>query len=328
VSESPNAIETSDLGRSFGKRIAVDQLSIAIPRGKVFGFLGPNGAGKTTTVRMLAGLIAATSGTALVAGYRLGSENKQIRRAVGILTEAPGLYGDLTALQNLVFFGGLYEVPEQKAIEQSERYLRLLDLWDRRDDKVNTFSKGMRQKLALVRALLHEPEVVFLDEPTAGLDPMAARTVHEFILRMRGEGRTVFLTTHNLTEADSLCDLIAVFRTRLLTLGTPAELREQLFGKGTLVRVRGEAASWQDLARSMSIVKSVRADGDTLYIGLDNPDDENPQLLAALIDAGAAVRYVTPMAPSLEEVYLQLVGEGTSESGEGSVTRSEAKADR
>jgi ABC-2 type transport system ATP-binding protein len=309
VNGADNAIETHDLSRAFRTRLAVDRLSIAIPSGKVFGFLGPNGAGKTTTVRMLAGLIAPTSGTARVAGYELGAENKQIRKSVGILTETPGLYGDLTALQNLIFFGGLYEVPAARAAEQAGRYLKMLDLWDRRDDKVSGFSKGMRQKLALVRALLHEPRVVFLDEPTAGLDPQAARTVHEFIGNMRAEGRTVFLTTHNLNEADALCDLIAVFRTRLLRLDTPSRLREQLFGKGTLVQVAGDARRWEDAARSLPFVKSVQAEGDTLSVGLDAPDDQNPQLLAALVHAGASVRYVRPVSGSLEEVYLELIGD-------------------
>ena len=304
-----NAIETHELSRAFGNRVAVDSLSIAIPSGKVFGFLGPNGAGKTTTVRMLSGLIAPTNGTARVVSYELGPANKQIRRSVGILTEAPGLYGDLTAMQNLIFFGGLYEVPEARSVEQAERYLTMLDLWDRRDDKVSTFSKGMRQKLALTRALLHEPQVVFLDEPTAGLDPLAARTVHEFINQMRTDGRTVFLTTHNLTEADALCDLIAVFRTRLLSLDTPARLRGQLFGKGTLVQIAGEADRWVEVVRDLPFVKEAQVEGDTLSVSLDDPDEQNPQLLAALVGAGAPVRYVKPVNPSLEEVYLHLVGE-------------------
>ena len=328
MSATDNAIETYELSRSFGARLAVDCLTIAIPAGTVFGFLGPNGAGKTTTVRILAGLIAPTSGTARVAGHELGPENKEIRRSVGILTETPGLYGDLTALQNLIFFGGLYEVPEERVRAQAEHYLKMLDLWERHDDKVRTFSKGMRQKLALARALLHEPGVVFLDEPTAGLDPQAARTVHEFIAGMRAEGRTVFLTTHNLTEADALCDLIAVFRTRLLSLGTPAQLREHLYGKGTLMQVAGEAASWEDVVRALPFVKSVRASEDTLSISLDDPDGQNPHLLEALVKAGAPIRYVRPMSASLEEVYLDLVGEDQNQDEAPRQAQAEAKVAR
>src|SRR5689334_17343968 len=170
-----NAIETQGLTRAFGGRVAVDDLTLAIPEGSVFGFLGPNGAGKTTTVRMLTALIAPTSGSASVAGHPLGAGNEAIRRSVGILTETPGLYDRLSARQNLLFFAQLYDVAPARAKAQAERYLRMLDLWDRRDDVVGGFSKGMRQKIAIVRALLHEPRVVFLDEPTAGLDPEASR---------------------------------------------------------------------------------------------------------------------------------------------------------
>jgi ABC-2 type transport system ATP-binding protein len=244
-----------------------------------------------------------------VAGFELGPDNKAIRRSVGILTETPGLYGDLTAWQNLLFFAGLYEVPEDRAGNQAERFLKMLDLWERRDDKVSGFSKGMRQKLALARALVHEPSVVFLDEPTAGLDPQAARTVHAFITEMRAEGRTVFLTTHNLNEADALCDLVAVFRTRLLAIDTPANLREHLFGKGTLVRVADAASQWEASVRALPFVKNVRASADTLNVSLDDPDSQNPALVQALVEAGAPVRYVQPAGGSLEQVYLDLVGE-------------------
>ena len=286
-------------------------MTLAIPKGKVFGFLGPNGAGKTTTLRMLAALIAPTSGRAWVAGHELGTEqgNRAIRKSLGFLTDTPGLYGNLTALQNLLFFAGLYEVAEGQAARQAERYLKMLDLWDRRDDKVGGFSKGMRQKLALVRALLHEPQVIFLDEPTSGLDPEAARTVHEFIGEIRAEGRSIVLTTHNLTEADALCDLIGVFRTRLLRLDTPSNLRAQLFGKGTIIQVVGDALPWLHTVRLLPFVTSASAERDALTVSLDDPDAQNPRLLSVLVAAGAQVRYVTPVARSLEEVYLQLIGE-------------------
>lgn len=309
-----NLIETHELTRTFGTRIAVDRLTLSISQGQVFGFLGPNGAGKTTTVRMLAALIAPTGGTATVDGHPLGEGNNDIRRSVGILTETPGLYDKLTAMQNLVFFAGLYDVPQARASQQAERYLRLMDLWERRDDKVGGFSKGMRQKLAITRALLHDPAVVFLDEPTAGLDPEAARTVHEFIRTLRSEGRTVFLTTHNLTEADALCDTIGVFRTRLLRMGSPAELRSHLFGAGTLVTLGSEASPWAGTVRALPFVKQVSAQDGTLSISMDNPDVGNPALVQALVSAGAPIRYVQPTSHSLEEVYLQLLDEAKVES--------------
>jgi len=302
-----NTIETHKLTRKFGNLVAVDNLTLSIPEGTVFGFLGPNGAGKTTTVRMLAALIAPTSGTAKVIGHELGTGNQSIRRSVGILTETPGLYDRLSAEQNLIFFARLYDVPAQRAQEQAERYLRMLELWERRSDRVGGFSKGMRQKLAIARALLHEPRVIFLDEPTAGLDPEAARTVRDFIKELRSEGRTIFLTTHNLPEADELCDLIGVFRTQLLRVDTPVNLRTGLFGRGTQVRVVGDASGWASTARSLSFVRQVTSQGDSLLVTLDNPDEQNPQLVRALVTAGAQIRFVEPIAHSLEEVYLELI---------------------
>jgi ABC-2 type transport system ATP-binding protein len=304
-----NAIQTHNLTRKFGDRLAVDRLTLAIPQGQVFGFLGPNGAGKTTTVRMLAAIISPTAGTATVNGHALGEGNSHIRRSVGILTETPGLYDKLTAMQNLVFFAGLYEVPEQAARQQAERYLKLMDLWGRRDDRVGGFSKGMRQKLAIARALLHDPAVVFFDEPTAGLDPEAARTVHDFIRNLRSEGRTIFLTTHNLYEADALCDLIGVFRTRLLTLGSPQQLRSRLFGTGTLVTLADDAPEWAATVQALPFVKQVTAHDGTLSVALDDPETMNPLLVRALVAAGAQVRYVQPASHSLEDVYLQLLAD-------------------
>jgi ABC-2 type transport system ATP-binding protein len=302
-----NAIETYKLTRAFSDLVAVDDLTLSIPEGAVFGFLGPNGAGKTTTVRMLAALIAPTRGTARIKGHELGVENQTIRQSVGILTEAPGLYDRLSAEQNLVFFARLYNLDAVHASAQTERYLRMLELWERRDDKVGGFSKGMRQKLAIARALLHEPKVVFLDEPTAGLDPEAARTVRDFIKELREEGRTIFLTTHNLPEADELCDLIGVFRSRLIRVDTPANLRVGMFGMGTQIRVVGDASAWETSVKALPFVRNVAAQGEMLLINMDNPDEQNPALIQALVTAGAQIRYVEPITHTLEEVYLELV---------------------
>ena len=307
-----NAIETNRLTRKFGDLLAVADLSLTIPAGSVFGFLGPNGAGKTTTVRMLAALIAPTSGEAMVAGHRLGAENDAIRRSVGILTETPGLYDRLSAWENLLFFARLYEVGEKLAASQVERYLRQLELWDRKGDKVGSFSKGMRQKLAIARALLHEPPVVFLDEPTAGLDPEAARMVRDYVKTLRSEGRTIFLTTHNLEEADELCDQIGVFKTNLIRTDTPSHLREGLFGRGVEVYLNGEAAPFVETVRGLSFVKQVSAHDSTLTIGLDDPDNQSPEIMQALIAAGAKVRTMKPVDHSLEEVYMQLIGKNGS----------------
>jgi ABC-2 type transport system ATP-binding protein len=301
------AIETEHLTRRFGDRLAVEDLTLTVPAGHVFGFLGPNGAGKTTTARMLSALITPSGGCACVAGYRLGVDNRQIRRSVGLLTESPGMYDRLTAGQNLLFFARLYDLPAGRAAAQVERYLRMLGLAERCDEKVGSFSRGMRQKLAIARALLHEPPVVFLDEPTAGLDPEGARTVRVFIKELRAEGRTIFLTTHNLPEADELCDQVAVFQTRLLRVDTPANLQAAVFGRGTRVRVVGEAASWTKTVQSLSFVRTVIAQNGALELTLDDPDVQNPPLVAALVQAGAQIRTVEPITHSLEDVYLQLL---------------------
>ena len=201
-------IKTTNLTKRFGDNVAVNALALDIPSGEVFGFLGPNGAGKTTTVRMLGALIAPSEGTAIVNGFDVQQEAMQVRQTVGVLTETPGMYDRLSAEYNLLIYARLYGVDQpEKAVQ---KYLSILELWDRRREAVGGFSKGMKQKLAIARALLHEPQTVFLDEPTSGLDPVAARTVREFIEQLKTEGRTIFLTTHNLDEAERLCDRVGV----------------------------------------------------------------------------------------------------------------------
>jgi ABC-2 type transport system ATP-binding protein len=225
-------IRTEGLGKRFSARrrhaatVAVEDLTLEVKRGEVFGFLGPNGAGKTTTVRMLCALIAPTAGEAWVAGHKIGQEDAAIRASVGILTETPGLYDKLDAVTNLSFFAKLYDVGDPS--RQVAQYLQMLGLWERRHEPVARFSKGMRQKLANARALLHEPPLLFLDEPTSGLDPEAARVVRDFIEELRGQGRTIFICTHNLDEADRLCDRIGVIQRRLIRVDTPARLRQSL----------------------------------------------------------------------------------------------------
>ncbi len=291
---------------------AVDGLDLEVRQGEVFGFLGPNGAGKTTTVRVLACLIAPTRGRAWVNGLAVGEADRQIRAQVGILTEAPGLYERLSARLNLEIFAELYGVKDVKG--QVEKYLRLLDLWDRRDTEAGTFSKGMKQKLAIARALLHEPKVVFLDEPTAALDPEAAKTVRDFIDTLRGQGRTIFLCTHNLDEAERLCDRIGVFKQRLIAVDTPDALRRQLFGRQTVVHLVHLTAEMVAAVRGLSFVKHVdvlqEERGAKLIVSLDDPTDQNPAIVNALVAQGAQIRFVNELKHSLEDVYLSLIRNG------------------
>ncbi len=297
-------IVAEGLTRRFGELVAVDRLDLEVRQGEVFGFLGPNGAGKTTTVRMLAALIAPTSGEASVAGQRLGAANREIRRRVGVLTETPGLYRRLSARDNLIFFAKLYRVADPTG--QAERYLRLFELWDRRDAAAGSLSKGMRQKLAIARALLHEPEVLFLDEPTASLDPESARTVRDLIESLRSKDRTIFLCTHNLDEADRLCDRVALFNQRLIKVGEPARLREEMYGRRTVVHLVDPRPGIED-ALDLPFVKGVERVDDALVVSLTDPDRENSLLVERLVELGVGVRYVNELRMSLEDLYLDLM---------------------
>ena len=300
-------IRTENLTKQFQSTLAVDRLSIEIQEGEVFGFLGPNGAGKTTTVRMLTSLIAPTSGSATINGLRIGQDDTAIRRTVGILTETPGMYDNLSAEFNLEIYAHLYEVKDPKG--QVDKYLRLLGLWERRHDEAGAFSKGMKQKLAIARALLHEPRILFLDEPTAALDPEAAHLVRDFIAELRKEGRTIFLCTHNLDEADRLCDRIGVFKTSLLVVDTPARLRSQLFGRKVVFHLKGSDEKLAQAIAALPFVHEAKAIDNKLLVTLDDPEAHNPEIIRALVGAGADVQFVGELRHSLEDVYLRLMQE-------------------
>jgi ABC-2 type transport system ATP-binding protein len=301
-------IRTERLVKRFEHLTAVEDLDLEVREGEVFGFLGPNGAGKTTTLRLLCALIAPTSGTAEVAGFRLGAQDEQIRASVGILTEQPGLYERQSAEDNLLFFAALFGLSPKVAREQTERYLRLMGLWDRRTEAVATFSRGMKQKMAIARAAIHEPRIIFLDEPTTGLDPDAARTVREFIAQIRGEGRTVFLCTHNLDEADRLCDRIAFFRRSVIRIDTPARLRAELYGHATEFRILPRPRP-EHLVTVQAIdgVTGAQLENGSIVVSSADPFLVNPQVIRALVGAGAEVAYVTERKASLEDVYLRIV---------------------
>ena len=301
-------IRTERLTKHFGSLKAVNGIDLDVREGEVFGFLGPNGAGKTTTLRLLCALIAPTSGTAEIAGFRLGRDDPKIRAAVGILTEQPGLYERQSAWENLVFYATLYGLPPSVAKAQAERYLRLMGLWDRRIEAVVTFSRGMKQKMAIARAALHEPRVLFLDEPTTGLDPDAAKTVREFIVRLRGEGRTVFLCTHNLDEADRLCDRIAFFRHRVIRTARPDELRAEFYGRATEIRLMPKPRP-EDLARVQAVpgVREAHLENGSIVVSSADPLLTNPLLVRALVAGGAEIAFVTERRAHLEDVYLRIV---------------------
>jgi len=287
----------------------VDGVSMRVDEGEVFGFLGPNGAGKTTTVRMLCCLLSKTSGEARIGDYDVGkgSDSVEIRKMVGLLPENVGLYEELSAYRNLDFYGKLYEVPEAQRRERIEGILKLLELWDRRDSPASTFSKGMKQKLAIGRALIHEPQLLFLDEPTANLDPEASKTVRDFILELKKQKRTIFLNTHNLDEAQRICDEVAILKTKLIRVGRPNELGESLWGKKTELQLVQVSEAVLAAVRGLGLKATI--DGNKLAVDVDDPVRQNPELVEAVVQAGGRVQYVTELSASLEDVYLKLVKE-------------------
>jgi ABC-2 type transport system ATP-binding protein len=301
-------IETFGLSRNFGKKAAVEDLTLAVEAGEILGFLGPNGAGKTTTIRMLAGMIAPTKGYAIVADHRTERDVEQLHEVIGILTETPGFYNRLSAKRNLEYFAGFYSSIQSRS-EQVEKYLKLVRLWERCNDRVGTFSKGMKHRLALVRALLHEPKVLFLDEPTAGLDPEAATEVREMIRRLGEAGHTIFLSTHNLNEAEMLCNRIAVLHTKLLALDTPEQLRRRFFRRQIIVQLEVLDAKVTELVKGLTFVQEVREEGNQLILELTDSERNRPELVKAIVEAGGRVIAVSEKQYPLEEVYLKLIRE-------------------
>ena len=278
--------------------------------GEVFGFLGPNGAGKTTTVRMLACLVSRSSGTATIGGYEISNraDQQKIRKMIGLLTENVGLYEELSAYDNLDFYGRYYKMGERNRRERIQYLLEMLGLWDRRDARAGTFSKGMKQKLAIARALIHDPQVLFLDEPTANLDPEASKTVRDFILELKKEKRTIFLNTHLLDEAERICDRVAILKTRVITIGSPQDLRRSLSGRKVKIQLQRVDDSMVESVRKLGHrIEDVT--GNSFVVDLKEPEKENPAILRALQGAGGDVVFVTEAGSSLEDVYLKLMRE-------------------
>ena len=305
-------IETVGLGRNFDGKVAVENLDLKVDEGEVFGLLGPNGAGKTTTIRMLCCLIGQSSGTAYVNGLEINKEPDatNIRRIVGLLPESPGLYESLSATKNLDFYAQLYGVPKDKREKRIEELLKMLDLWDRREEPVATYSKGMKQKIAIARAFVHSPQIVFLDEPTAGLDPQASVTVREFLIQLSGEGRTIFINSHHLDEVERLCDRIAVMNRTALAVGSPKDLTRRFWGRTTVIELTEGAEKYLEHVKRLPFVTNVRPDDGKILVDLDDPELRNPAIVEALTKAGAKIEYVTELKRSLEDVYMKLIGGG------------------
>jgi ABC-2 type transport system ATP-binding protein len=302
-------IDAENLTKKFGEFAAVDDLTLHVNEGEVFGFLGPNGAGKTTTMRMLSCLISKTSGKAEIAGYDVSdkADSLKIRKIIGLLPENVGLYDDLTAYKNLDFYGKLYECTAAQRKENIEHFLKLLGIWDKRNVMVGTFSKGMKQKLAIARALIHDPQILFLDEPTANLDPESSKTVRDFILQLKKEkNATIFLNTHNLDEAQRICDKIGIFNKKLRAIGAPEELEESVWGNKTVIQLEKVNNKILEALGKLSL-KNMVIDNNTLTIDVTDPEKENPIIVDTIVSAGGQIQYVTRLSPTLEDAYLKFV---------------------
>jgi ABC-2 type transport system ATP-binding protein len=303
-------IAAQGLSRSFEGRVAVQDVSFDVPPGRLCALLGPNGAGKTTTMRMLLGLLPPSAGSGEVAGIHLPSSRDQaaaLRARAGLLTETPGFYDRLSGAENLDFFGQLYRIPDRSRGSRIEDWLRRLGLWEAKDRPFGTYSKGMKQRLALIRAVFHEPDVIFLDEPTAGLDPAAARDVRRLIADLRKEGRTLLLCTHHLGEAEELADLIGILQQRLLRFGPLPELagRESAIS----IRLGDDPEPFIALAREFPGVGAVRLNGHAIEVETPDAHDVTPRLVAKLVGAGARILEVRAVRATLEEIYLRAIGD-------------------
>lgn len=313
MAESDYAIETHALTRRFGDVVAVDSLDLQVERGRIFGFLGPNGSGKTTTIRLLLGLLAPTSGGGTVLGCDVATQSAGIRERTGALLEHNGLYERLSAYDNLAFYARIWRLPKPERDARIKQLLTHLDLWERRDDLVRTWSKGMRQKLAVARSMLHKPELIVLDEPTSGLDPMMAASLREDIAALaQHEGTTVFLNTHNLSEAEKLCDTVGVIRYgKLLAVDSPERLRTRQNGTKVQISGRGFRLELVERLRLRSEIQHVEANNGSLALTVA-PDAEVGSLVGLVVSMGAQVEEVKRGAGSLEDVFLKLMAEAES----------------
>jgi len=308
------AVQTSDLTRRFGPVTAVDSLSLAIPRGIVFGFLGPNGAGKTTTIHLLLGLLEPSSGNARVLGFDLRSEADSIRENTGALLEHTGLYERLSAEDNLEFYARVNRIETAGRRDRIRELLTQFGLWERRRDRVSTWSRGMKQKLAVARALLHRPPLIFLDEPTSGLDPVAAAALRDDLAGLvEEEGLTVFLTTHNLNEAEKLCNIVGVInKGRLIAVGRPDGLRGRTGTVQVTVTGDGFTDGLLDTLKHRAEVAGVSRTDGSLTVSLDGSAPMAP-LVKLLVEGGASIEEVVREKESLEDSFLTLMEEENDE---------------
>nr|HET6905303.1 ATP-binding cassette domain-containing protein [Ktedonobacteraceae bacterium] len=301
------AIEMMELCKSFGAFRAVDHLTLTVQQGEIFGLLGPNGSGKTTTINMISGLSTPTSGEVRVLGYDVRRNARQVRHILGVVPQETALYEELTAWANMDFHADLFGIPRKEKKERITRMLKLVQLFDRRDSRVGTFSGGMKRRLALGRALLHEPQVLYLDEPTLGVDVQARRAIWDYILSLREQGRTVLITTNYLEEVQILCDRLAIIdHGNLVVVDTPQNLK-QAYGRQVVELETAEPCNASAQIRALSGVKEVLQEGNRLKVTTEGVEHIVP-LIVNLISQEQELRDIVLREPNLEEIFLHLTG--------------------
>lgn len=300
-------IKVENLTKKFETVTAVENISFDINESEIFGFLGPNGAGKTTTIRMLSTLISKTSGKITIDNRSPESNGEYIRSIIGLLTESPGMYEKISAYDNLDYYSSFYSISNTTRKNNIKKYLKMFDLWDRKDDLAGTYSKGMKQKLALSRALIHEPKILFLDEPTAGLDPESAHMVRAFIESLKKEKTTVFLCTHNLEEASNLSDRVCIIKRKIIRIATLSELQNDDKNKRVEIVFTDDAGRYIKLMEEIDEIKNIQTDKNKATLVIEKPEISNPIIIKKLVDSGAQVLYFNEIKATLEEIYLNLI---------------------
>ena len=307
----PDAIEVTDLTKIFGTTVAVDHVSFSVKEGEIFGFLGPNGAGKTTTTRMLAGVIPPDSGSAMILGHDIQREPVLAKQEFGVVPETSNAYTDLTAWQNLMLMGELYGISSARATERASNLLGALGLLERKDQKVQAYSKGMKQRLILAMALLHEPRLLFLDEPTSGLDVQSTQMILSLLRDLNRAGTTIFLTTHNMEEANRLCHRVGIIRSgRIVALDAPEKLKAAIDRLHRIEVSFGREIPAEALARLPGVLSADRI-GDKWQITTENRDALIGLLVQFSREQGVAIVTLNTLAPSLDDAFLRLTREAS-----------------
>jgi ABC-2 type transport system ATP-binding protein len=306
MNENGKAVEVTNLRRTFGDFVAVDDIDLTVKRGEIFGFLGPNGAGKSTTIRMLCGLLAPTEGTGVVGGFDINKESESIKQIIGYMSQKFSLYDDLTVEENINFFSGVYNVPKDKKQARKEWVLEMAGLKEERKALTRTLATGFKQRLALGCAILHEPSIIFLDEPTSGVDPISRRNFWNLIGEMSDAGKTIFVTTHYMDEAD-YCDRLAlIYRGKVIAEGTPTELRKKYMTRYVLDVEVDNAVDALDVLIRNGMDSAIF--GSTLHVTVEDVPSGRERIVNALKESGMSIKHMEHITPSLEDVFVALIG--------------------